>query len=129
MKRGIAFSDEVDCRRRHLDHAAMRLAVATLAVLLLSAAPAGAAGGLTRTEAERLVERRAEARYGGDAHADCVRRSRRTFSCTWHASNRRARTAENCTPSDGGRATVTRRDGRTSVRLHHPYAVFCDSGR
>ena len=107
----------------------MRLAVATLAVLLLSAAPAGAAGGLTRTKAERLVEREAEARYADNAHADCVRRSRRTFTCTWHVPNRRARTAEGCTPSEGGQATVTRRDGRTSVRLHHPYSVFCDSGR
>ena len=107
----------------------MRLAVATLAVLLLSAAPAAAAGGLTRTQAERLVERKAEARYGDNARADCVRRSRRTFSCTWHAPSERARTAEGCTPSQGGRATVSRRDGRTSVRLHHPHAVFCDSGR
>jgi hypothetical protein len=107
----------------------MRLAVATLAVLLLSAAPAGATGALTRTKAERLVERKAEARHGDTAHADCVRRSRRTFTCTWHAPNRRAPTGEDCTFSEGGRATVTRRDGRTSVRLHHPYAVFCDSGR
>ena len=105
----------------------MCLVVATLAVLLVAAAPAGAAAGLTRSKAERLVERKVKARYGDAAQAQCERRSRRTFTCTWTSAFSRAKRTEGCTPSRRGDATVARRPGGTVVRLRNPVAVLCDS--
>jgi hypothetical protein len=107
---------------------AMRLVVATLAVLLVAIAPAGAAAGLTRSKAERLVEHRVKARYGDTARAECERRSRRSHTCTWTSTFSRAQRTDGCTPSRSGDATIVRRAGHTVVRLRNPVAVLCDSG-
>jgi hypothetical protein len=93
-----------------------RVAVKFGCVVALFPASAFAASGLSERAAVHALRADLSRSYGiKRVHADCHRKSRVKFSCSWRGRR-----------SDGayrGRATVSRSSGRTSVSLTQVHKV------